>query len=256
MIKLEVILKSAELSQLAYQDVTPELCSQQQVTFAQTLHSKKTDTQGFIAVDHINKCVFVVFRGTKGSQDILTDINFPKAGLATKAGNVFVHGGFLDAFLSVKDAIASFSFSKYAAYDIVVTGHSLGAAIATVAASTAIFPRQVELITFGSPKVGGTDFVDAFGKMNTGHSTRVVFEGDTVVNLPPLPNFRHVREEFRIDRDGNDLAEINVFKRLLRAIASIFKGKKPTKDSEVFSKGDHGTLDYVNALKARIAKNK
>lgn len=90
---------------------------------------------------------------------------------------------------------------------IILTGHSMGAALATIAAlDIAVnFPslaHRVRLITFGSPPVGNPRFVKLFKrKLPKEHTWRVVFQRDFITALvvgaylrrepaPEEPSFR------------------------------------------------------------------
>jgi predicted lipase len=97
------------------------------------------------------KHLAVVFRGTDEISDIFNNINiFP---VKTKIGRI--HKGFYNAFLKInyliKDKIET-SEKK-----IFVTGHSLGAAIATIFSAVNKEKNPI-LITFGSPMVGTKSF--------------------------------------------------------------------------------------------------
>jgi len=98
---------------------------------------------------------------------------------------------------------------------ITVTGHSLGAAIATLNALDIVvngynkttgeqnkaFP--VTAIVFASPRVGDTNFKKLCEGLEDLHVLRVTNEKDIVPNLPfdipPSFSFKHVGEELRID---------------------------------------------------------
>lgn len=71
------------------------------------------------------------------------------------------------------------------------TGHSLGAALATLAASR---KRPARLVTFGSPRVGDPTFVETLSEVEV---ARYVDCCDIVTHLPPpaLPSgYAHVNE--------------------------------------------------------------
>lgn len=77
------------------------------------------------------------------------------------------------------------------------TGHSLGAALATLAADR--YGAVRGLYTYGSPRVGDDDFVSDFHVNNY----RFVNHRDVVTNVPPSPFYRHLRDSPKyIDRDG------------------------------------------------------
>lgn len=78
---------------------------------------------------------------------------------------------------------------------IQVTGHSLGAALATLYAMENAQTNPIKkplLCTFASPLVGDTDFANAFNRLGL-ISWRIVNEPDLVPKLPPeVLGFRHV----------------------------------------------------------------
>lgn len=71
------------------------------------------------------------------------------------------------------------------AHKIILTGHSLGGAVATLYGarllSMGVRPEQVKVITFGAPAVGNVAFADAFrDRLNL---TRATMSGDQVVSV-------------------------------------------------------------------------
>ena len=123
------------------------------------------------------------FRGTEVSQksDILADL---KAGKNLEACGGKVHVGFKGEINKIwpviEKAIANIN-------TIYVTGHSLGAAMATIAASR-MQSKVTALVTFGSPRVGNQEFVNS---LNVTHY-RVQNNCDDVTKVPfRLSGFRH-----------------------------------------------------------------
>lgn len=112
-----------------------------------------------------------------------------------------VHTGFLHAYQIHKDELIP-AISKlariYPDYSIWITGHSLGAALATLLALDLVYISQLSpvfLITFGSPRVGNSVFAQAFNNSAI-RNFRVVGGSDIVPHLPPsLIGFQHVPEE-------------------------------------------------------------
>ena len=77
---------------------------------------------------------------------------------------------------------------------IVFTGHSLGAAVSTVAGHhfSAVYPSvQVEVWTFGSPKVGNKTFVKEF-KSRIHKSVRIYARDDPITMIPCDFTYKHV----------------------------------------------------------------
>lgn len=136
----------------------------------------------------------LVFRGTTGFEGWFSNLNALQ--VAWPAGGM-VHGGFrnnlYDVWDDVNDALSSLDFP------IFYTGHSLGAALATLAASLKP-PRAV--YTFGSPRVGDSLFVRSLKAVSI---YRVANNRDIVTTVPPsiIPfEFRHTGEWHYISHDG------------------------------------------------------
>lgn len=117
-----------------------------------------------------------------------------------------MHTGFDAAWAEVSSAVMSGVAATRAAhpgYAVVVTGHSLGAAVATLAAAylRAAAAVALDLYTYGSPRVGNGAFAD-FITAQPGLEVRVTHLDDPVPRLPPLLfGYRHTSPEYWLD-DG------------------------------------------------------
>jgi triacylglycerol lipase len=109
-----------------------------------------------------------------------------------------VHGGFAGAFDRVKEPVLAPIDGARPDGKVLVTGHSLGAALATLTASLA---SQVRLVTFGSPRVGDSVFTSLIG---SDRHDRFVDYLDVVTRIPPdrALGFVHGNRGHFIDRDG------------------------------------------------------
>lgn len=95
------------------------------------------DATGFVALDHTNQQIVVSFRGSRSVQNFLADSNFPLRSWDICTG-CSAHSGFLDSWTGAKplvQAAVDGARATYPLYKIVATGHSLGAAVATLAAA-------------------------------------------------------------------------------------------------------------------------
>lgn len=117
----------------------------------------------------------VVFRGTDDFYDILHDINI----LFTQTKIGTVHRGFYAAFQTIHPIIKH--KIETCTKKIFFTGHSLGAAIATICAAHYINKSPI-LVTFGSPKIGRKDFVQYTQQI---HHIRWTNKKDLICQVPP-----------------------------------------------------------------------
>ena len=135
-----------------------------------------------------NKEMYVLcFRGTEPDElsDILADLNAWPRGAMTHG---LVHSGFVKECNKLWEQLVAHR-SKHLKKSFYITGHSLGAAMATIACSR--FEENetvVQLTTFGSPRVGTRKFVK---NIQTPH-LRVVNNNDIVTRVPLwLMGYKH-----------------------------------------------------------------
>jgi hypothetical protein len=111
-----------------------------------------------------------------------------------------VHTGFAAAWAEVSSSVLAGVTAAKAAnpgYAVVATGHSLGGAVATLAAA---YIRKagtaVDLYTYASPRVGNDAFA-TFVTAQAGLEVRVTHVDDPVPRLPPLLfGYRHTSPEY------------------------------------------------------------
>ncbi|WP_319405521.1 lipase family protein [uncultured Desulfosarcina sp.] len=186
----------------------------QRFTQAELTHIQffnRSSTQCFVAAN--DRFAIVAFRGSEIWKrdehidprriiaDLKTDIDI-RLSQWDQGGRV--HSGFKAALDEVWDELQP-AIDKLQAQGlkIWITGHSLGAALATLAADRL---EDVQgLYTFGSPRVGDQAFKDRFRSK----AFRVVNGSDIVASVPPAGFFRHVGELKWIEpqnggRDGCD----------------------------------------------------
>ena len=163
--------------------------------------SNRPDGHGshaFLALDESTKLAILSFRGTDADDptDIGDDLNILPEDW-TAGGKV--HTGFAGALMELWPAVEK-ELQKLDDSTLLFTGHSLGAAMATLAASLHL-PNS--LYTFGSPRVGDEAFVAAIeGKLN---NHRYVDCCDLVARMPPAGVFgyAHIGRAYYIDWQRN-----------------------------------------------------
>jgi triacylglycerol lipase len=147
-----------------------------------------TATQGFVC--QADGATIVVFAGTDAGvvKTVLTDSEtFPDA--------ASMHPGFVRALDAVWDQLRH-AVPTQNAGRLLVAGHSLGAALAVLAAFRLheVAPNAVDQVyTFGMPRVGGQAFGDKYEPALGARTFRLVNGDDPVPTVPPpLLQFRHV----------------------------------------------------------------
>ncbi len=150
---------------------------------------------GFIASgnnDATRKEIIVTIRGTDGAADALTDAMIG-LGVAGPTGTT-VHTGFNRTWRSLQDQIdRALPANGLAGTTVHCIGHSLGGALATLAADHLSFRgAHIKLYTFGCPRVGMIDFTKALThRVGANNIFRVYHPADPVPMVPLFP-FTHV----------------------------------------------------------------
>ncbi|HEY6403627.1 MAG TPA: lipase family protein [Blastocatellia bacterium] len=149
---------------------------------------RSAGTQGMVT--STDKFVLLAFRGTEPERllDLLTDARFYLDKRSWTEGKV--HNGFADALDAVWDTVKT-QVKKQAEKSgdpkpLWITGHSLGGALATLAAYR--FHRDGlrvnGVVTFGAPRVGNNTFKESF-ESNIISLYRFAHRRDPVPNAPP-----------------------------------------------------------------------
>lgn len=121
----------------------PSLSPKHFLTFIRINGSMAT---GYIAIDPTNDLIIVAFEGTPGLTDfisVLDDVEIARddstiCGTANTNDGCEIHHGFLQVWSDAQDVVESalaIAVETYPTYSIVFTGHSLGAAVASIAAA-------------------------------------------------------------------------------------------------------------------------
>ena len=226
---MKVAHQMAVLSEYAY--LEPQKFIQACKRFTPIYHSVK-GTQCYTLYD--DDTLVFAFRGTElNLEDIKTDLDFVRT--TTPEGSV--HSGFLEAYNSIKAKMKIDYDILSTGRNVIFTGHSLGAALATLALSD-LGKESDSLFTFGSPRVGGKDFAKAFNKKFK-NIQRYRNDSDIVTREPmALLGFRHVGDCYYYDGAGRLSINPSLPKRLLNYVRGMLKDK-----SDLIR--DHYITNYV-----------
>jgi hypothetical protein len=203
------------------------------VTVSASFQGLLTGIGGFVAVDHARKDIILSIRGSNNVRNFITDIVFATVPCTNLVSGCLVHAGFNQAWKEIeKAATAAISAAAVANpdYRVIATGHSLGAAVSTLAAAyLRKLSLPVEIYSYGSPRVGNAAFAQ-FVSDQAGSEFRVTHVDDPVPRLPPIVfGFRHTSPEYWLSNgDGNKLDYTPEEVQVCEGIANIRCNAKPT----------------------------
>ncbi|KAH7291054.1 hypothetical protein KP509_30G074700 [Ceratopteris richardii] len=156
------------------------------------LENEKTDTQVALWRDTEHRRLVIAFRGTEQVKwkDLRTDLML----LPVSIGNP----------------------DDKCPWQVYVTGHSLGGALATLAAlelsTTKMSSQQlinISMYNFGSPRVGNKKFADRYNEI-VKDSWRVVNHLDIIPNVPRLMGYCHVATPIYLTAGDVEAATVNM----------------------------------------------
>lgn len=139
--------------------------------------------------------IYVVYRGSTSIIDWLNNLD---AILTTysSCSKCEVHKGFYGAEQAVIGSVISNVqklIKQFPSYEVVVSGHSLGAALATLTALDLLSAGilNVRLFHFGSPRVGNTAFANYASSKLIDHNRNTHYK-DIVPHCPMHERFTHI----------------------------------------------------------------
>jgi triacylglycerol lipase len=205
-----------------------------------TFNSDATGTQAFLAAS--DEFAVLAFRGTEPSrrEDIKTDAMARR--LATIQGRV--HKGFEVAYVSIEKDV-EMAVRALKDFPLYITGHSLGAALATVCTqrlehTPAYREKIAACYTFGSPRVGDEHYDLEFKSP----IYRIVNTTDIVTIVPLLAmGYIHIGDVRFLGHKEADVVRrsVPIFSRLFQFLFTVFKLFVPLV-------GDHAITEYRRKL--------
>lgn len=255
----------ADCAKLAYHNEEKiKQAVQEQLNFTNFRFFSGKSTQAFIAGN--DKMIIVAFRGTEGKiHDILADAKLkPDDGPIGKNGSIGkVHRGFHGGLHEVWDDTSTdmnmLQFIKQILNNkqsIWFCGHSLGAALATLAAAEYVFEESdtdVDAVkgiyTIGQPRVGDDEFAEAFDASLGEKCFRFVNNNDAVTRIPPpgiILKYTHVGQELYLDRNGKLRDSIPWWKKFWDRLNGV---RKDIGNIGVDAITDHSSKRYVELIR-------
>lgn len=234
--EINQLLMFANISAITYEDPKESKNKFKSFGFTIVEFFNIDGAQAYLLKD-MNDIHVLSFRGTEVTQksDVLADL---KAGKNIEACGGKVHVGFKGEINKVWPAIEK----AIAGIDtLYITGHSLGAAMATIAASR-VQSKVTALVTFGSPRVGNQEFVD---NLNITHY-RVQNNCDDVTKVPfRLMGFRHHGTHKYMNFYG-EFRDLTPWQRVKDMVRSRLRAR--AKGQKFIGVFDHMMANYIAKL--------
>jgi hypothetical protein len=161
------------------------------------------DGFGWVVENAQEETVVATFRGTADVKDWLHDFDFLPVPYEPVANYGMVHYGFQSVYLSIADSLKTLLQQAKSCKRLILTGHSLGAALTELAAPDILinhgFVARPEVQNFAGPRVGNPEFANVFD-LHIDISFRIVNIWDIVPKVPPpLALFEHVGLAVNVD---------------------------------------------------------
>jgi predicted lipase len=172
----------------------------------------------------------LVFRGSDGWTDWFDNIKafWTKTPKEWFGKSYRLHAGFVSQVKTIYNRIMELTKEMN---ELIIIGHSLGAAVGTIFAGI-LTKRSIKvtLVTFGSPRVGLIGFVKWLNK-KIYQSIRYVLNEDSVTKVPPVwMGYTHIKLKII-------LGKTSIIERILFPIVKIFGNPL-----------DHYPQDYLKQL--------
>lgn len=228
----------ANVCEYAYEDIATveNYLKEQNFKFKKIKYFEVENAQGYGI--SFPTYTMLAFRGTEPTSfgDILADIKAWPADSETQ-GNV--HAGFKGEVDKLWPSITKWIKNKNQKDKFIVTGHSLGAAMATIVTSRLVEEgfTNVVLYTYGSPRVGDREWGKQFDNIE---AYRFVNNNDIVCQVPPFGYYSHVGDLHYMTYDMKIKTNMTWFQRFLD------KGKGKLKAWSKFQLFD-GLYDHLGS---------
>jgi hypothetical protein len=206
----------------------------------QTFGTDDLTTFGAVIFYPKENSIYVVFRGSENLLNWVDHTKFIKTPAEDICKGCEVHQGWYNNYLNLKLQLTKLlsEFKQSHNVAITFTGHSYGAALATLAYADLkkSLKNPTSLYTFGSPRVGNKEFADHT------FNFRIVYGNDLVTDLPPkILGYVHSGTEWHFPSKDQEPQEYDQKVRPYFAFNWLMKKNIEFQDydSKRWSKEDH-----------------
>ncbi|CAZ80416.1 unnamed protein product [Tuber melanosporum] len=190
--------------------VCPEITTNNITTILEFANTQDADTTGLVARDDTVKSIVISIRGSSSLRNWLANIQAKLKKVPEICPGCEVHSGFYEAMQEALPAVVKSVEElkrENPGYTVVVVGHSLGGAIATLMAEEIRRGGvEVDLYTFGAPRIGNEELSTFISKSGT--NFRVTH---TVPRLPPvILGYQHISPEYWISKGDTNISATDI----------------------------------------------
>jgi hypothetical protein len=207
----------------------------------------KRDAQAFLF--RSGKKMVFAFRGTMNKDDIMDAIDIRKS--VFEATGSKIHHGFYQQFTSLEPMITNDVYramDSKAVQEIHFVGHSMGGAVAAIAASYYALKKKhlskakITCHTFGNPHFADETLSNTIQEEVDEHIC-VHVRDDIIPFIPIYPDFKHLPNILEIDADGNPSCMIDFDLSYAHFVRKVFNAGNVTMIYK-----NHSCISYYNLL--------
>jgi len=222
--------------------------------YLKLIDNEKTKTRAYISASEDNIILF--FRGTIEKENAKTNVDVIKTKAPSLGKKEKIHRGFWRAYKKIKDAILEelMVLLKEKDRKVWITGHSLGAALAGIAAfdiQKSYVKKNIEgSYLFGLPRFCNNKFARSYDRLLKRITFRIVNNNDMVPRVPPRSiGYSHIGALYYFNSKGELIKGISWWFYLIDRI----KGKlNDAFDGNLDALEDHDMRIYSDLCFANI----
>ncbi|KAL1917382.1 uncharacterized protein VTP21DRAFT_5038 [Calcarisporiella thermophila] len=191
------------------------------MTLAGHFLTPRYDINGYVAYDKEAQVIVVAWGGSVSEQNWIENAKIMPIKYSEASYGAFVHMGFQEAYEEARGPMLRLILpvlKEYPYFRLLITGHSLGGALATLNAADLYrtfsefhnSPYGLQLVTFEQPRIGNKVFSDYIKQLPI-YAKRVVYKLDPVPHVPISPLLWHPSgsEVWALNQNGDMVQCLN-----------------------------------------------
>lgn len=253
----DFVVTTASICQYAYRDNNNAFIKRMKEMGYDVLHQFNGNRDSSGAILKCEKTIVVLFKGTDSLDDWKVNFDAKLSDAHEDNKKIKVHNGFYDTLLEDKEGgvkifntIKSIIGDQGDDIDLVITGHSLGGAMATLFAYKVHEEFNIQGVhVYGSPRVGNKHFAYDYNNKLSNVTIRF-WNGADVVPSVPFWKYKHIKNEIFLNKKAKAFKGKPLKYHIKHAIISLITGKAVTEHLMPITKKQIVRSNYsINLLK-------